>query len=136
MYEPSTKRGLILCVPDRGANTLLPIIERYMLPGTEIHSDMWAAYNNISQLPVVPPYIHRTVNHSLHFRDPVSGVHTNNVEAFWSSVKRKFKIMNGINRSVTESHLDEVMYRNRITFGNADLFISFVEHIGDLNTFE
>ena len=33
------------------------------------------------------------VNRSQHFKDPPTGVRTNHVEAYWSSVKRKFKQM-------------------------------------------
>ncbi|KII66633.1 hypothetical protein RF11_01899 [Thelohanellus kitauei] len=45
----------------------------------------------LETLPVDPPYIHQTVNHSLFFRDPITGAHTNNVEAYWASVKKSFK---------------------------------------------
>jgi len=49
------------------------------------------AYRMIGQMGL--GYVHRTVNHSRHFRDPVTGVCTNHVEAYWSAVKAKFKAM-------------------------------------------
>ena len=51
-----------LQVPARDAATLLPIIQRYILPQTKIWSDEWAAYNAIAGL--VQNYVHETVNHS------------------------------------------------------------------------
>ena len=37
-------------VPDRTAQTLVPLIQQWCLPGTHIISDGWAAYSNLSQL--------------------------------------------------------------------------------------
>ena len=55
------------------AQTLLPIIAQYVRPGTVVYSDEWSAYN---QLATTTHNVHHTVNHSLHFVDPVTGAHT------------------------------------------------------------
>lgn len=57
-------------VADRSATTLIPIIQAHVRPGTIIYSDEWSAYNSIG---TIPGYTHRTVNHSQHFVDPVTG---------------------------------------------------------------
>ena len=136
MYDVESKIGLILFVRDRSAATLLSLITTHIMPGTEIHSDQWGAYQGISQLPVFPPFIHRTVNHSLHFVDPISGVHTNNVKAFWCAVKRKFKLINGARREDTASHLDEFMFRQRFGKTQNEMFTNFLACLGDMSTFE
>ena len=64
-------------MPQRDASTLLPIIQRHIGPGTRIWSDQWAAYNGLNGLG----YQHETVNHTIQYVDPVTGVHTNNIEA-------------------------------------------------------
>jgi hypothetical protein len=130
IYDVDKKVGAIELVPDRSAATLLPIIEKYVLPGTEIHSDEWAAYRTIGQIPVCPPFIHKTVNHSLYYKDPLTGVHSNNVEAYWSAIKRRFKILNGTSRSLTPSYLDEHMYRERYGKSCAEVFDSILSDIG------
>ncbi len=66
-------------VPDLTATTLLPIIESHVAPGTTVHSDEWSSYRQVGTLPSVNR--HRIVNHSLHFVDPTTGVHTQNVES-------------------------------------------------------
>ena len=71
--------GYMEIVDRRDAATLLPIIRNHTLPGTTIWSDMWAAYNAVGALPD-----HDTVNHSIHFVNPVSGTHTNTIENYWS----------------------------------------------------
>ena len=98
-------------VPRRDASTLLPIIQAHVLPGTTIYSDEWSAYNQVQGLPNVTS--HSTVNHSLHFVDPVSGVHTQNIESYWNCVKQKFKRMKGVHLQQLPSYLDEYMWRER-----------------------
>ena len=58
-------------VPRHDTATLVPITQRHVLPGTPIWSDEWGgtAYINLNGLG----YIHKTVNHSRHFMDPITG---------------------------------------------------------------
>ena len=81
--------GYMEIVPRRDAATLLPIVAQHVLPGTIVHSDEWRAYNRINTLPLVAA--HRTVNHSLNFVDPGTGVHTQHIESYWNQVKTKLK---------------------------------------------
>ena len=69
-YTPAL--GYMEIVQRRNAATLLPIIQAHTAPGTIFHCDKWSSYNQVSS--------HSTRNHSLHFVDPVSGTHTQNVE--------------------------------------------------------
>ena len=60
-----------------------------------------------------PVSSHQTVNHSVNFVDPATGVHTKNIESYWNRVKRKFKHMKGVHESMVNSYLDEFMWRER-----------------------
>ena len=113
LYDTTTKKGIIRLVPERTRNTLLPIIEEVVLPGTTIHSDMWAAYMGgaIAAIPVVPPYEHRAVNHTQNFVNPIDGTTTNHVECFWKNMKIKNKTMSGTTRLLLPTYLDEFMWR-------------------------
>ena len=53
---------------------------------------------------------HMVVNHSIHFVNPVTGVHTNSVESYWNRVKRKLKHMKGCHRHQLPLYLDEFMW--------------------------
>ena len=103
--------GVMEIVSNRSAQTLLPIMQQHLRNGTTVHNDQWAAYNNVQQLPSVTQ--HSTVNHSLFFVDPTTGVHTQNVESYWNRVKTKFKAMKGVHRSMLSSYIDEFMWRER-----------------------
>ena len=61
------------------SKTLLPIIQKCLLPGTEVHTDDWAAYNRVIGLPNIN--IHEVVVHAHNFVDPRTGVHTQEVES-------------------------------------------------------
>ena len=67
--------GVMVTVPDRSAETLLPIVQ------------------------------HDMVNHSLNFVDPVTGVHIQNVESYWNRVKMKFKRMKGVHQEMLTSYM-------------------------------
>lgn len=103
--------GVMVTVQDRSAQTLLPIMQRHIRPGTTVYSDSWAAYRNVQQLATVAQ--HDMVNHSLHFVDPVTGVHTQNVESYWSRVKTRFKRMKGVHAEMLTSCMDEFMWQVR-----------------------
>ena len=44
----NTRESFMLAVNDRSAETLMPLITQYILPGTTIMSDQWRAYNGIA----------------------------------------------------------------------------------------
>lgn len=119
LYDTQQKIGHLKFVYDRTRETLLPIIEEIVLPGTEIHSDCWRSYLAIPAIPVIPNYIHKTVNHTENFVDPNSEACTNHVECFWKNAKQKIKLMCGTTDGMLPSHLDEFLWRQRngkITF--------------------
>ena len=70
-------------ISNRDAATLYQIIQTHIRPGTVIWSDKWAAYNRLATA-ITGVAGHQTVNHSLHFKDPATGVHTNTTESYWN----------------------------------------------------
>ena len=86
IVERDTGRMVMLCVPDRSAATLIPLIQHYVLPGSIVYSDEWAAYNILAH---TPQYTHHTVNHSENFVNPTTGVHTQGIEGSWNIVKKR-----------------------------------------------
>jgi len=102
--RPAT--GYMQLVDRRNAATLFPIIQQHVHPGTVVQSDEWAAYSQISSAG----YSHSSVNHSLHFVDPITGTHTQHIESYWSRAKAKLKRMHGTCDDHLPEYLDEFMY--------------------------
>ena len=74
-------------------------------PGTIIHTDEWKVYtvlrNNTNY------YGHQTVNHSVHFVDPTTHVHTQLIGNTWMRIKMKQKIQCGLARTRLPAYLEE-----------------------------
>lgn len=119
--------GYMEIVAHRNAATLLPIINSHVAPGTEVWSDEWSAYHNIGSLPNVST--HKTVNHSVQFLDPVTGVHTNHIESYWNRVKSKLKRMKGCSKDLLDSYLDEFLWRERYGSAKKEAFKSLCRDI-------
>lgn len=123
------KKGFLVPVERRDSETLIPLIVKYVEPGSIIHSDEWRAYSCLSS----HGWIHQTVNHSRHFVDPVTGVHTQGIESFWNQIKRKLKHVMGSQGHLQYERVIEYMYRFNFGFNSRKSFEEkleiFFEHI-------
>ncbi|GFQ79973.1 putative transposase-like protein [Trichonephila clavata] len=70
-------------VADRTTDSLLSVINEYILPGSIIISDCWKSYDCLSN----EGFVHLKVNHSVSFKNPDTGAHTNTIEGTWGAVK-------------------------------------------------
>ena len=69
----------------------------------------------------LPPKLglqHETINHSVNFVDPGTGVHTQSIESYWA----KFKVMKGVAADSLPLYLDERMWRDRWGATTKDAF--------------
>ena len=115
-------------VQKRDADTLITIIERIARPGSIIHSDQWRVYHSIHQRLQLD---HGTVNHSLNFVDPETGVHTQAIESYWAKAKPKFKTRKGVSVDALSTYLDERMWRDRFGKTTEAAFKNLCAHIAE-----
>lgn len=120
--DRETNEAFLEIVDERSADTLVPIIQRNILPGTTVHSDEWAAYRTLGAYG----YQHLTVNHSLHFIDPTTGADTQRIESLWSAAKSKLKRIRGTSRDMLPTYLVEFLWRRK--FGK-NAFDNIVAHL-------
>ncbi len=88
-------------VKNRRAGTLIPELKQMLVPGARVVTDDFVSYHDLPG----EGFPHATVNHSAgeYVRGPV---HTNNIEAFWSVLKRG---INGTYIHVSEKHLPKYL---------------------------
>ena len=75
------ERSLLVCIADRTAATLIPLIKQYIKPGTRILSDRLQSYNQLEK----EGFVHETVNHSIEFVSE-NDVHTQTIKFTWRTV--------------------------------------------------
>lgn len=96
-------RVLSAIVPDRTAKTLIPQIVARVRPGSKIVTDMLKGYQKLEQ----SGFHHVRINHSVAFHD-FHG-HTNNeIEAYWSTVRRMFRASRQVSRENAWIFLAEI----------------------------
>lgn len=95
----SRRVGNMEIIDSREVQTILPISHQHVRPSTTIHTDQWAAYNQLQNIGLY----HHTVNHSINFVDPVTKVHTQNTESHWGRKKIKLKRMRGTTKDICQA---------------------------------
>ena len=92
-------------IPDASSATLLPIIERKVVPDSIVYSDCWRGYNVLD----VSEFKHYRINHSKLFADKKN--HINGIENFWNQAKRHMRKFNGVPRQHFGLFLKECEWR-------------------------
>ena len=117
--ERGTNNIFMKVVHTRDAATLFPIIQRCVKPGTQTITDEWSSYQRLSTVG----FTHQTVNRSLHFVNPTTGAHTQNIEGTWRLAKRKLKRGSGTSSLLFTGYLIEFMWRKK--YGEEFAFSNF-----------
>ena len=98
-------------IPDAKSATLMPIIQRKVIPDSIVYSDCWRGYNVLD----VSDFHHYRINHSKLFADKHN--HINGIENFWNQAKRHMRKFNGVPREHFGLYLKECEWR----FNNSDI---------------
>ena len=83
--ESDSRKSFLIPVDKRDEQTLLPIIKKWIKPGTTIISDCWKAYTNLEKYG----YTHKTLNHSEEFVNK-DGDSTNKIQDTGDTLRLKF----------------------------------------------
>ena len=92
-------------IADASSATLIPIIERKVVPDSIVYSDCWRGYNALD----VSDFKHCRINHSKLFADKRN--HINGIENFWNQAKRHLRKFNGVPRAHFGLFLKECEWR-------------------------
>lgn len=114
---------LTFIVPDRKPATLLPIVDKWIRAGSEVHTDGFGTYRLLD----AQRFRHRVVNHKAGFMVSKDGASTVRIDQFWGRLKRTIRrVYNGVHYSHLETYLKECEQRafwksDRVGFLNAVL---------------
>lgn len=114
------RRAFCSVVERRDASHLQSVIQKNVCRGSIVYTDEWRGYIGIRESCEVE---HRTVNHSRHFKDPVTGICTNTVEGLNRALKSTVPPQNRNNR-FAQQFLDQFIWKR--LFKNT-LCQSFIE---------
>ena len=117
--EETSRKCFLVPVERRNSATLIPIIEKWILPGTTIISDYWKAYDVLSR----KDFVHLKVNHSIEFKNQ-DGDHANKIEGHCRHAKLSL-LSFGCRKDMYSSYLAEFMWR--YVNKEKDLFLEFVK---------
>eukprot|EP00797_Seminavis_robusta_P004150 Sro126_g060430.2 (234) ;mRNA; r:10454-11155 len=127
MVERGGDRKMALAVvPNRKADTLIPLITAFVLPGTTIHTDMHGGYNKIEELEGYG-YVHKRLCHKYEFVAQ-DGTHTQTIEGNWRVLKKNVPESQREGSDLQE-YLYECMWRRKHT---NNLWGSFMEGLASL----
>ena len=114
-------------ITNRKQETLLPLIKKWIKPGSIIHSDCWKAYCNLNKMG----YTHVTVNHSKEFKNESNAACTNCIESEWRHAK-VYMPNYGVHKGLHAGFLVEFMWRHMNC--DRDKFLCLLSDINE--TFE
>jgi len=110
-------------VPDVKAKALIPHIEANVIKCADIYTDDLLSYQPLTKLG----FKHQTVAHSKKVYVTGKDIHTNNIEGFWSQLKRS---IDGTYHHVTPEHLqeyvDEYSFRYNHRNDEEPMFITMI----------
>lgn len=106
LVQRYTRKVILKIVDQRTKVVLLPLIKKYVEPGSTIYHDDFKTYQNLDK----EGYKHGVVNHSEEFMSE-DGVCTNTIEGIWGDAKLRFRSMHGVIMENLQDYLDEYCYR-------------------------
>lgn len=101
-----------LVTKDAKKRTLMPIVERKVLPETMVYTDELKSYDGLGE----KGYRHERIPHAEQVY-VVGNVHTNTIEGFWSLLKRG---ISGVYHSVSEKHLQRYLNEYAFRYNHRD----------------
>lgn len=98
------KRGgrvYTVMIPNLRLATLMPIMQRMIVPDSIVYTDSYASYDPLD----VSAFHHRWIHHGDGFA--AGETHINGIENFWSQAKRHLRRFNGIPRQRFQLYLSQ-----------------------------
>jgi transposase len=112
-------------VPNVKRATIIPFVTSHVAPDAILYTDEFPSYDHITRFG----YKHRRIQHSA--KVYVAGqVHTNNIENFWSLIKRGISgVYHAVSPKYLQSYLNEYAFRYNHRNDETSMFELFLNQI-------
>ena len=120
------RRVFLAVVQNRNRETLVDLLSRHVSAGSIVRTDLWKGYAGIDNRLDIE---HQTVNHSLFFKDPITGVNTNTIEATWRALKIRIESRSRVEKGMNERLMEFIWRRKH----HADLWSGFIDALRDMH---
>ena len=117
----------MFAVDNRKKPTLIPLIKKWIRPGSIIHSDCFKTYHCLPKLG----YTHLTVNHSKEFKNKETGACTNKIECEWRHAKVAMPDY-GVHRGLHDGYLAKFLWHRK--YYDKDKFLTLIGHCNEAFT--
>lgn len=104
-FKPA--KGLFLEISNKNSATILPLISKYVRPGSIIHTDEAKVYEALGK---DKNYEHFSIVHKYKFVDYDKNVHTQHIESYNNKLKLRIKKMKGVKKNDRNSFLLEFVW--------------------------
>lgn len=128
IFDCQLNREIAVYVSDRTSEVLIPLICHYVKPGTEIRTDRSPEYSSLGTLGHVSPFIHKTIDYSQNFVDPVTGACRYKFENYWSRLKEFIRRLGVIHSPKLPNYIDYFIWAT-IYGSGSKAFTAFLDHI-------
>ena len=118
-------RVMATAVPDVKRSTIVPFVTKNISPDAVLYTDEFPSYDHITRFG----YKHKRIQHSA--KVYVAGqIHTNNIENFWSLVKRGISgVYHAVSPKYLQSYLNEYTFRYNHRNDETPMFELFLNQI-------
>jgi len=120
------ERSKMFMVPvvDRTKETLVGLIEKWVEKGSIIVSDCWASYRCLGAIS----YVHKPINYSETFKDPITEACTNHIELEWLHAQKSLPTY-CCRHDHIRSHLAAHMWRLCVKEKGVNIFLEFLNAV-------
>ena len=122
----SEGRVLSAIVPDRRSETLIPHILARVMPGSRVVTDMLSGYRKLAD----HGFDHIQINHSVAFHD-FQGHSNNEIEAYWSTVRRMLRSARQVSREHMWTFLAEIEFKYNRRHAKDIIFEELISNFPD-----
>jgi transposase-like protein len=112
-------------VNDLKSSTVYPLIKKHVLPQSMVYTDEFPMYDKLQK----QGYYHKRVHHASKVW-VMGDAHTNNIEGFWSVLKRGIRgVYHSVSEKYLQNYIDEYAFRYNHRKDERPMFLTILAKV-------